>query len=59
MAESSSSNSYLVVYCVRGEDRTFSAGPYTTYEEAIDQKNDIAGYEGIYDAKIVPNKNNN
>lgn len=46
--------SYKVTYKVINNEEVFVAGPYDSYDEAVYQKNDIAGYEGIYDAAILP-----
>jgi len=45
---------FKVTYKVKSFEQEFSAGPYKSFEEAVYQKNDIVGFEGVYDAEIVP-----
>lgn len=46
------SRKYQVKYVIL--DKEYTSGPYESYDEAIYQKNDIAGYEGVERATIEP-----
>lgn len=44
---------YKIQYKILGRTEDFESPPYPE-EEIESQKNDIAGYEGVYNARIVP-----
>lgn len=44
---------FKVEYTVEGYETVFYSGPYFTYDEAVSQKDDIAGYEGVKNVSIV------
>lgn len=46
---------FNINYKIKTYEEQFSAGPYS-FEEALYQKTDIAGFEGVYDVEIVPVK---
>ena len=48
---------YYVVYKIEGFEGEKKAGPYTA-EEMVYQKQDISGYEGVYDVDFVFEKIN-
>jgi hypothetical protein len=45
---------YKVRYHIEGYEKEFETPAYPTYEVASEQRNDIAGYEGVYDVYLVP-----
>lgn len=50
----SGGNMYYVEYEVKGFDGLVQkAGPYSA-AEVQSQKDDIAGYEGVYNVKVIP-----
>ena len=44
---------YYITYTVKGFDGTFKQGPYEQ-QEIPSQKDDIQGYDGVWDVKVVP-----
>ena len=50
---------FIVKYKIKGYEKQFSTEPYKHFDEAVYQKNDIASFEGVYDAEIVPIKEDN
>jgi len=44
---------FVVKYKVVGFDGEQQAGPYLSLSEAVSQRTDIAGYEGVYDVILV------
>ncbi len=44
---------FKVEYTVEGHEMVVYSGPYPTYEEALYQKDDIAGYEGVKNVSII------
>jgi hypothetical protein len=44
---------FKVEYTVEGHETVFYAGPYSSYDEALVQKDDIAGFEGVKNVSIV------
>lgn len=49
------SDEYWVHYRVQGHDGlVFEAGPYRDWDEATVHYRDIAGFERIWDARIIP-----
>jgi hypothetical protein len=43
---------YYVQYRVTGQTDLFLAGPYQRYD-ALEQMDDIAGYMGVYDVRLI------
>lgn len=44
---------FKVEYNIEGYENVFYAGPYSSYDEALVQKEDIAGFEGIKNVSII------
>lgn len=45
---------YKVRYRIKGYEKEFETPAYPAYEVASEHRNDIAGYEGVYDVYLVP-----
>lgn len=46
--------SYKIEYAIAGFPDEYSAGPYPDLSTANEHLRDIAGYEGVHDARVVP-----